>query len=104
MSKDNTLIKGTEIIRRLKTSIGHKLTHNVIAREISVGENVATSGKMNTDEPVTGLLREILHPGGVTNLPDLNHALGGLLGGAVSVAGVNTVVHGSGLDIGGLTC
>ncbi len=78
--------------------------HSVYAAEKSEKLGVATPGKSNTDEPVTGLIIENLVPKARCNFPDIDRALGGLLGGLVVVAVVREVAHISGLDIGGLTC
>lgn len=103
-TKDNTRIKDTSIIRLLKTSENPTFIHNVMAANCSNDEGTATTGKSNTDEPVTGSIIEILVMGAIYNLRDIDKAFGGSLGGVVVVAVVRSLFAVSGLDIGGLTC
>lgn len=86
VAKDASMIKGSLIIRGLKTSEGRTFVHDVIAIVNSCNVGVATTGKMNTDEPVTGLLIENSVPGLMCNLRDVGCTLGGLSGGLVAVA------------------
>lgn len=92
------------MIRSLKTPHNPTLIHIVEVATNSEKVGVATSGKMNTDEPVTGSIIEILVHGEIKNLRNIVYALGGLLGGSRVVAVVEERHHVSGLDIGGLTC
>lgn len=104
MTKDNTRMEGAMIIRSLKTSSNPALIPLVEVASNSEKVGVAATGKINTDEPVTGSMIEILHHGEIKNLRNSEYALGGLLGGLRVVAVVSEALHVSGLDIGGLTC
>lgn len=103
VTKDNTRIEGSSIIRLLKTSHNPTLIHIVEIAKCSEDVGRATAGKINTDEPVTGSIIEILVPGVIKNLRNIEYALGGLLGGSRVVAVVEEALPVSGLDIGGLT-
>lgn len=104
VTKDNTRIKGDTILRVLKTSHNPKLFHDVMAAKKSIVVGTTLRGKANTDEPVTGLIIEILHHGVIKNFRNALRALGGLLGGVVVLAVVDESTTVSGLDMGGLTC
>lgn len=80
------------------------MLHDLGAAERPCVVDAATSGKINTDEPVTGLLMEHLVHGFMCNFRDSDWTLGGLGGGLVVVAVVPEVFTVAGIDIGGLTC
>lgn len=102
--KDSPLICGSCIMVVLWTSVDHALFPDVIAAECSVVVGTAMTGKVSSDEPVTGLLNEIVSLGLASNLRDLICAFGGLLGGLVVSAVVGAALAVIGIDIGGLAC